>query len=224
MSSHPLPARLSQDQIAALYDRLSGVYDIWSAMTETRARRRALALAEIRDGHSVLEVAVGTGTAFAEIVASNPSGRNLGIDISPGMLNKARRRLRKKQLTNFVLSQCGAFDIPVPDASFDTIVNSYVLDLLPEADWPLILAEFRRVLRPDGRLVISSMTIGERPGSGLYEFIYRLSPKLMGGCHGIRTSASLKAAGFDVTSREYVQQLLFPSEIILAKKPQELLE
>ena len=222
MSREALPARLSPDQIAALYDRLSGGYDIWSGLTESRCRRRALELADIRDGQSVLEVAVGTGAAFAEIVAANPGGRNLGIDISPGMLARAKRRLRNRQLSNFTLSQCSAFDIPLPGASLDTLINNYMFDLLPTEDWPRVLAEFYRVLKPGGRLLLCGMTIGERPGSGLYQLIYRLSPKIMGGCRGIRMSAPLAAAGFQVQSREYVQQALFPSEIILALRPRQV--
>ncbi len=62
------------------------------------------------------------------------------------------------------------------------------------------------------------MTVGENFGSKIYDFLYRLSPKMMGGCRGIRLSKKLQDHGFDVKLREYYQQLLFPSEVILAKK------
>ncbi|NIV98777.1 methyltransferase domain-containing protein, partial [Candidatus Saccharibacteria bacterium] len=62
-------------------------------LTESRARNRALELAEIQNGQKILEVAVGTGLAFYEIVKRNPDGTNIGIDISAGMLEKAQKRL-----------------------------------------------------------------------------------------------------------------------------------
>ena len=54
-------------------------------MTESRARNRAIELAEINDGQTILEVAVGTGLAFYEIVKRNPNGTNTGVDLSLGM-------------------------------------------------------------------------------------------------------------------------------------------
>lgn len=51
-----------------------------------------------------------------------------------------------------------------------------------------------------------------------YDFIYNISPRLMGGCRGVNLSDKLIEHGFRVESREYIQQLLFPSEVILAYK------
>lgn len=215
------PAVVPQHQIAKLYDGLATHYDRWAALTETKARRRALRLAAIRDGQHVLEVAVGTGLAFEAIVRANPGGRNVGIDLSPGMLAKAEARLRRAGLENFELSVASASALPAAGASFDTLLTSYMFDLVDERAWPLILGEFRRVLRPGGRLVVVNMTIGERFGSGVYERVYDLAPRLMGGCRGVRLSSALLQQGFEVRSRAYVQQFLFPSEVILAKAPHE---
>ena len=55
----PLDAKVSQDQIGFVYDKLSGIYDIWGRMTESRARDRAIEIARIEDGQDKLEVAVG---------------------------------------------------------------------------------------------------------------------------------------------------------------------
>ena len=57
----------------------------------TIAREHSLELAEISNGQSVLEVSVGTGLAFYEIVKNNPGGVNIGIDLLDGMLEKAKK-------------------------------------------------------------------------------------------------------------------------------------
>ena len=56
-----------------VYDKLSRIYDIWGRLTESRARSRAIELAAIKDGQNILEVAVGTGIAFYEIVKRIPT-------------------------------------------------------------------------------------------------------------------------------------------------------
>jgi len=95
-----LDARISQIEIGRVYDKLAGIYDIWGKLTESRARNRAIELADIQDGQNILEVAVGTGLAFFEIAKRNPNGRNIGIDLSIGMLEKAKHRLKKLPHTN----------------------------------------------------------------------------------------------------------------------------
>ena len=93
-----------------------------------------------------------------------------------------------------------------------------MFDLIPFDQMDAVLAEFKRVLKKGGKLVLVNMTIGEKFGSGIYNFMYRVSPRLMGGCRGIRLSEKLKEHGLDVKLREYHQQCLFPSEVILAQK------
>lgn len=217
-SEGKLDARVSQDEIGHVYDRLSGLYDIWGKLTESRARRRAIELACIKDGQSVLEVAVGTGLAFFEIVRRNPNGRNVGIDLSTGMLSKARKRLGKLSGAHYVLSYGTAFDLKAETGSVDVLMNNYMFDLIPYEDMDKILMEFKRVLKKGGSLILVNMTEGERFGSKLYDFIYNLSPKTMGGCRGVRLSEKSKSHGFTREVREYHQQMLFPSEVILAYK------
>lgn len=64
-----LDARITQADIPHVCDRIAGIYDIWGRLTESRAMARAIELADIEDGQSILEVAVGTGVAFREILA-----------------------------------------------------------------------------------------------------------------------------------------------------------
>jgi ubiquinone/menaquinone biosynthesis C-methylase UbiE len=214
----PLDAKVSQDQIGFVYDKLSGIYDIWGRMTESRARDRAIELARIEDGQNILEVAVGTGLAFYEIVKRNPHGHNVGIDLSAGMLEKAKDRMKNLAGANFSLAIGTAFKLPAQAESVDLLVNNYMFDLITYADMDRVLAEFRRVLKAAGKLILVNMTNGEILRSKLYDFIYRLSPKTMGGCRGVRLADRVKQHGFAVGVREYHQQMLFPSEVILARK------
>lgn len=213
-----MDARVSQNEIGHVYDGIAGVYDIWGRLTEARARDRALELAEIQDGQHILEVAVGTGLAFYEIVRHNPHGHNLGIDLSKGMLEKAEQRLKALGQANYSLRVGTAFALPLEDESVDILVNNYMFDLIAFEDMERVLAEFKRVLRKGGKLILVNMTEGERWGSQIYDRVYSLSPKLMGGCRGVKLSGKLQEYGFRVDVREYYQQLLFPSEVIRAYK------
>lgn len=210
-------AYVPQHKIIAVYDKLAPVYDIWGALTETKARSRALQLACVNDGSAILEVAVGTGLTFLELVKQNPVGTNIGIDISTGMLDRAKARLEKVKNMNYQLETGSAFKLNLDSHSVDLLMNNYMFDLIAFIEMPVILNEFRRVLKDDGRLILVNMTLGESLLSRVYELIYRLSPKLMGGCRGIRLTDALITSGFKVETREYIQQMLFPSEVILAR-------
>ena len=208
-------ARLSQESVPQIYNDLAWFYDIWGAATEKRARKRALELAGIQDGERILDVAAGTGLILADVVCQNPNGFSAAIDISEGMLKKARAKFQQDS-AHIEIKQGSAFDIPYTDATFDLLINGYMFDLMPTQDMPKLLLEFKRVLKPNGRLVLVNMTVGEKPGSQVYQWIYNLSPELMGGCRGVRLAGMLEQAGFKVTRREYHQQFFFPSEVILA--------
>lgn len=213
-----LDARVSQNKISAVYDKIAPIYDIWGKLTESHARNRAIELAKIEDEQCILEVAVGTGLAFYEIVKRNPNGTNMGIDLSQGMLKKAKKRVSRLSKANYTLEIGTAFDLSIEDESIDTLVNNYMFDLIPFEDMDKILQEFKRVLKKNGKLILVNMTEGERFGSNLYDFVYNISPKTMGGCRGVQLTERLQQQGFKIEVREYYQQMLFPSEVILAYK------
>lgn len=214
-----LDAKLDKHRVADVYRRIAPSYDFWAWLTETKARNRCLELAAIQDGEDVLEVAVGTGLAFERIIASNPSGRNEGIDLTEAMLDRARKKAHRTGLENFRLQLGDAYDLEFPDDSFDVLVNNYMFDLLPEEDFPKVLEEFRRVLRPGGRLAMVNMTLGERWYHGIWERVYRMNPALLGGCRGVMLLPSLDNCGFHQATRETTSQMTFPSEIVHAVAP-----
>jgi ubiquinone/menaquinone biosynthesis C-methylase UbiE len=96
----------------------------------------------------------------------------------------------------------------------DLLINNYMFDLLPEQDFLTVLREFKRVLRPGGRLAMVNMTKGERWYNGIWNRIYRINPALLGGCRGVSLLPQLEACGFVKCKREYMSQFTFPSEIV----------
>jgi hypothetical protein len=89
-----------------------------------------------------------------------------------------------------------------------------MFDLLPEQDFSIVLRQFHRVLKPSGRMVLVNMTTGLGP----WNWLYRRSPALLGGCRGVELAEHVHAAGFVDVEREILMQLGFPGEILVAKK------
>jgi len=218
MEQEILKARYTQQEITRKYNWIAPVYDWFGIMMESKARQRALEIAAIQNGEKVLEVALGTGLNFVEILRRNPSGWVDGIDVSMKMVEKARNRISKTGRRNYTLYLCDCRHLPFEDETFDVIMNQYLLDILPVEDFIPILLEFKRVLKGGGRIVLVNMTKGERWVNQIYEGIYRLKPPLLAGCRGVMAQPFLKKIGFDQFHREFVSQLGFPSEVVRGMK------
>ena len=83
-----------------------------------------------------------------------------------------------------------------------------------------MLREVKSIIEKEkiGKVMLINMTKSERFGASLFEYIYRISPRLMGGCRGLQLTELLTQHGFHIEVREYIQQMLFPSEVIIAYK------
>lgn len=206
--------------IRAQYRRVAWFYDSWSRLTEELAVRRLLQLVAVRDGACILEVAVGTGRLAAELLARNPSGQFEGVELSGTMLERAARRLSEtRPAGSWHLQQADTHQLPFRDQSFDYLFNTYMLDLLPADDFPAILAEFSRVLRPGGVLAIAAFSFGTRPVHRLWYWLARFLPGLLTGCRPVRLAAALQEAGFASLQQEEISQNTFPSVVLVARKP-----
>ncbi len=210
-------AKLNKNDVVDVYTQTAPVYDVWGSLTETKARKKSLSLAQIKDGEAILEVAVGTGLTFQEILRANPHGKNVGVDLTPAMLEKAKSRIGKLSAQNYQLLVGDAYHLDFPNHQFDLLMNNYMFDLLPEEDFVPVLKEFKRVLKPKGRIVLVNMTRGERFYQRFWESVYRFNPRWLGGCRGVFLSGPMQTAGFTNIKRETVSQMGFPSEIISAK-------
>ena len=213
------PATMKKNRVAALYGNMAPSYDLFARLTETKAHELCLDLASIRDGESVLEVPVGTGLAFEKILSINPTGRNEGIDLTEAMLRRAEKRASKAGFDNYRLRVGDAYQLDFADNDFDVLISNYLFNLLPQEDFGTVLEEFRRVLRPGGRLLMSNMTKGQHWCNDGWDWLYRFKPAWIGACRGLLLLPHVEASGFTHTKREYVSQLTFPSEIIFAVAP-----
>jgi ubiquinone/menaquinone biosynthesis C-methylase UbiE len=219
MTSTSLPDSIavttSRDaDVVARYSRLAFLYDFWTTMTESRSLRVALERAEIRDGQAVLEVAVGTGVLFRKILRANRSGRNVGVDLTEGMLRRARRKAMRTGVPHELLVG-DARRLAFGDGTFDLVFNNNMLGIVPPDDVAPILREFGRVLRPGGRLVIVSMA---RPEGCVAGSIYGLGACKLGKWTDVEVGPFLRSVGFEVQSEEVVRQLGIPSDVLVAQK------
>jgi ubiquinone/menaquinone biosynthesis C-methylase UbiE len=218
MKEKMLNRKFSEDEVKNSYSKVAWFYDFWSWLTESKAAEKVIEIADIKDGESILEVAVGTGLVFKEILKRNPSGINKGTDISPTMLSRADKRLGESNNSNYKLELGNAYNLPFKDNSFDLVVNNFMIDLLPEEDFKIILSEFFRVLKPSGRAVISTMAFGQKWVNKFWHWIARTFPGLLTGCRPVSIIRNLEEVGFIIEETEQISQNTFPAEVIGARK------
>lgn len=140
--------RRTFDDTAVDYDRLEKILGFGSGPWY---RGQALLRAGLKPGMQVVDVGMGTGLVTREILKiTGQPDHVIGVDPSPGMMKQAR-------FEQAVECRVGrAEDIPVPSASADFVVMGYALRHI--ADFAAAAAEFRRVLKPGGRLLILEIT------------------------------------------------------------------
>lgn len=145
------------------WDLAAQAYEpLWQAQL-AGVQAELLACAALAPGEQVLDVACGTGlVAFAAADSVGPSGRVSGIDLSGQMVDAAQRRARSLGLANVDFARMDAENLALPDASFDVVLCALGLMYMPDPE--RAVQEMRRVMRPDGRVVIAVW--GERSRCG----------------------------------------------------------
>ncbi len=157
-----------KEVFSALAKRYDVMTDVWTLGLHRVWKRRAMELCALRPGEDALDVATGTGDlAFLEETAVGPEGQVVGVDSCAAMLEVARRRQRGA----IDFREGDATDLRFPDASFDVVTIGFGLRNV--ADRGQALREFRRVLRPGGRLmVLDFSTPKSKMLRVVHDFIY----------------------------------------------------
>jgi phosphatidylethanolamine/phosphatidyl-N-methylethanolamine N-methyltransferase len=137
------------EKVERVYSNYAGVYDHIFGKIFHESRESAVRRLNVTHGERILEVGVGTGLSLPLYPRHC---RLVGIDLSPGMLEKARARVQIYGLENVELSRMDAGQMEFPDDSFDTVMAAYVVTAVP--DYRKVVTEMIRVCRPGGRIIM----------------------------------------------------------------------
>ncbi len=131
--------------------------------------------AELQPGEVVLDIGCGTGIDLLLAAPQvGPTGKVIGLDLTPEMLERAREHVTQAGLTNVELLPGPMEEIPLPDTSVDVVISNGVFNLSTKKDQAF--AEAYRVLRPGGRMIAADMLLVADLPSTLLE-----NPKLWSG-------------------------------------------
>lgn len=136
--------------IAPVYDPIvQGVFD--------RFRRRSLQRLSLQAEQEVLISGIGTGLDIPHL---DPVARYVGVDLTPAMLTRARRKAARRPDLRIELMEGDAMNLPFEDERFDAVVLHLILAVVPDS--ARALREAARVLRPGGRILVFDKFL--RPG------------------------------------------------------------
>jgi ubiquinone/menaquinone biosynthesis C-methylase UbiE len=133
-----------------IYDRVGDLYDAALCPWSREVRRHAAGALDLREAERLLVVGVGTGMELEHLPAW---ARGVGVDLSAGMLERARRRRAELGMRDLNLRVMDARTLHFPDDSFDAVYLPLILTVVE--DGARVFAEAARVARPGGRIVVA---------------------------------------------------------------------
>ena len=157
-----------------IYKFWSPIYDLlFDRLLFASGRKRTFELLQLRGDERVLLVGVGTG---ADLPYLPKKTQAVGVDLSPEMLLKAKSKL--PETGDRLLVQADAQKLPVQDASFDVVILTLILSVVPngQACWRKAL----RALRPGGQAIIFDKFLPEDQTSNPVRALLNLGAKLLG--------------------------------------------
>ena len=162
----------------SIISKIYGLLDIIFFRNNNRNPRKALAGCIDQSDERILDVCTGTAANAIKIAKLNPSSNIIGIDLSKEMLHIAQKKIKKFSLNNISLYEMDATNTKYKDNTFDVIVISLILHETSQEVGRDILLEAKRILKPDGKLLVLEW---EKPTSAIQKVLFfsirKLEPK-----------------------------------------------
>jgi len=171
-----------------------------------------VALASLREGEIVLDL--GSGAGFDSFLAANrvgETGKVIGVDMTPEMLEKARENAEKGDYGNVEFRLGEIENLPVADNSVDVIISNCVINLSP--DKRRVFKEAYRALKPGGRLMVSDIVLLKELPDFIKNSVEAYVGCLSGAIMRDKYIEAIKEAGFQEVRS--VDETSFPIEFIV---------
>jgi SAM-dependent methyltransferase len=153
------------------------------------------AMANLRPGEVVVDLGSGGGLdMFLAAQKVGPSGRAIGIDMTPQMIELARRNAERSGASNVEFHLATIDKLPLPDASGDVVISNCVINLAP--DKSAVFREIARVLKPGGRVAISDIALKKPLPDRIKQSVQALVGCIAGAILTDEYRSALMAAGF----------------------------
>jgi arsenite methyltransferase len=170
------------------------------------------ALAELGPGQTVLDLGSGAGIdCFLAAKKVGPTGRVIGVDMTPEMLDRARENARKGGSGNVEFRLGEIENLPVADGTVDVIISNCVINL--STDKPRVFREAFRVLKPGGRLMVSDLALRKPLPDSIRQSVEAYVACIAGALVKDEYLRAIREAGFEAV--EVLSEKVFPAELVL---------
>jgi arsenite methyltransferase len=154
------------------------------------------AFASLRPGETVVDLGSGGGLdVFLAAAKVGTTGKAIGIDMTPEMVERARQSAKKQGLQNVEFHLSTIDKLPLPEASVDCVISNCVINLAP--DKPAVFREILRVLKPGGRVAVSDIALKKELPRELAEDLLAYVGCIAGAISVSEYERSLIDAGFE---------------------------
>ena len=140
---------MDDKSIIKSYKRVSSFYDYTFGQVFRPGQRKLVSMMNCSDNDKVLEIGIGTGTSFKYYP---PETFVTGIDISPDMLERAKKNIKNLNLSKKNVLMMNGEQLKFEDDSFDKVVGMYVVSVTQNPD--LLIREMKRVCKPNGDIYL----------------------------------------------------------------------